>query len=73
MASSSIKSAYWKGFRDGTPFVLVIVPFSTLFGVLATESGLSVFEVMTFSIVVISDTQYYLSENDVVTNPTFDT
>ena len=54
MSSSSIKSAYWKGFRDGTPFVLVIVPFSTLFGVLATESGLSVFEVMTFSIVVIA-------------------
>ncbi|WP_372886111.1 AzlC family ABC transporter permease [Shimia sp.] len=54
MASSSIKSAYWKGFRDGTPFVLVIVPFSTLFGVLATESGLSVLEVLTFSVGVIA-------------------
>ena len=36
MASSSIKSAYWKGFRDATPFIVVIIPFSTLFGVVAT-------------------------------------
>lgn len=54
MASSSIKSAYWKGFRDSTPFIIVIIPFSTLFGVLATEAGLSVFETLTFSIVVIA-------------------
>ena len=54
MASSSIKSAYWKGFRDSTPFIVVVIPFSTLFGVLATEAGLSVFETMTFSIVVIA-------------------
>lgn len=54
MASSSIKSAYWKGFRDSTPFIVVIIPFSTLFGVLATEAGLSVFETLTFSIVVIA-------------------
>lgn len=54
MASSSIKSAYWKGFRDATPFIVVIVPFSLLFGVVATEAGLSVFETMTFSITVIA-------------------
>lgn len=54
MASSSIKSAYWKGFRDATPFIVVIVPFSILFGVVATEAGLSVFEVMTMSVLVIA-------------------
>ena len=54
MASSSIKSAYWKGFRDATPFVVVIIPFSILFGVVATEAGLSVFETMTMSVVVIA-------------------
>lgn len=54
MASSSIKSAYWKGFRDATPFVVVIIPFSMLFGVVATEAGLSVFETMTMSVVVIA-------------------
>lgn len=54
MASSSVKSAYLAGFRDGAPFILVIVPFSMLFGVLATEAGLSVFETLSFSVVVIA-------------------
>lgn len=54
MASSSIKSAYRAGIRDGAPFILVILPFAMLFGVLATEAGLSVFETMSFSIVVIA-------------------
>ena len=54
MASSSIKSAYWRGFRDATPFVFVVAPFSLLFGVVATEAGLSVFETLSMSIVVIA-------------------
>lgn len=54
MASASIKSAYRAGIRDGAPFILVIVPFAMLFGVLATEAGLNVFETMSFSIVVIA-------------------
>ena len=39
MSSSTTKAAFWQGFRDGAPFLLVIVPFSVLFGVLATEAG----------------------------------
>ena len=54
MASSSVKSAYLSGIRDGAPFILVIVPFSILFGVIATEAGLSVFETLSFSVVVIA-------------------
>lgn len=54
MASSSIKSAYRSGIRDGSPFILVIIPFAMLFGVLATEAGLSVFETLSFSVVVIA-------------------
>lgn len=54
MASSSVKSAYRQGIRDGAPFILVIIPFSMLFGVLATEAGLSVFETLSFSVVVIA-------------------
>lgn len=54
MASSSTKSAYWKGVRDGAPFVLVVSPFALLFGVVATEAGLNVFETMAFTIVVIA-------------------
>ena len=54
MISTSVKSAYKQGFRDGAPFILVIVPFSMLFGVLATEAGLSIFETLSFSVVVIA-------------------
>lgn len=54
MAQSDVMSSYWRGFRDGVPFFLVIAPFATLFGVLATESGLSVFETVAFSVAVIA-------------------
>lgn len=54
MAASSTNSAYWKGFRDGIPFILVVTPFALLFGVVATESGLNLLETMGFSIVVIA-------------------
>ncbi|MCE0504471.1 AzlC family ABC transporter permease [Roseivivax sp. GX 12232] len=47
-------SSYRRGVKDGLPFLLVIVPFGMLFGVLATEAGLSVFEALSFSVVVIA-------------------
>lgn len=54
MPSSTAKSAFWSGFRDSAPFLLVVAPFAMLFGVLATEAGLNLVEVMAFSIVVIA-------------------
>jgi len=48
------RSAYWQGFREGSPFFLVVTPFALLFGVVATEAGLSVFEALSFSVVVIA-------------------
>ena len=54
MTTTTTKSAYLAGLRDGAPFVLVAGPFAVLFGVLATEAGLNLFEVMTFSLVVIA-------------------
>ena len=54
MAITTPKSAYLKGIADGAPFILVIIPFATLFGLLATEAGLSVFETLAFSVVVIA-------------------
>jgi predicted branched-subunit amino acid permease len=54
MPITTTKSALWAGLRDGAPFMLVAGPFALLFGVLATEAGLSVFEVMSFSVVVIA-------------------
>ena len=54
MRITTTKSAFWAGFRDGAPFILVAAPFAMLFGVLATEAGLSVFETLSFSVVVIA-------------------
>ena len=47
-------SSYWRGVRDGLPFLAVVGPFAMLFGVLATESGLALHETMGFSVVVIA-------------------
>lgn len=50
----STSSAYWDGFKAGAPFVLVIVPFGLLFGVVGTEAGLNLAEVMGFTVLVIA-------------------
>lgn len=54
MANSTPKSTYLRGIFDGAPFVLVVVPFSLLFGVVATEAGLPMAQVMGFSVLVIA-------------------
>jgi predicted branched-subunit amino acid permease len=54
MTITTTKTAYWQGVRDGAPFLLVLIPFAALFGVVATEAGLSVFEALAFSVVVIA-------------------
>ena len=54
MATTTAKSTYLKGILDSSPFILVIIPFASLFGLVATEAGLSVVETLTFSIVVIA-------------------
>ncbi|KHA53521.1 AzlC family ABC transporter permease [Sulfitobacter geojensis] len=54
MTTTTVKSAFLKGFADGSPFILVIIPFASLFGLLATEAGLSVLESLVFSLVVIA-------------------
>ena len=52
--SSTTTESFWRGFRDGAPFVLVIGPFGMVFGVVATEAGLNLAETMGFSILVIA-------------------
>ncbi|SLN63082.1 Inner membrane protein YgaZ [Pseudoruegeria aquimaris] len=54
MPASTIKSAYLRGLRQGLPFLIVIVPFATLFGVVASEAGLNVAQVLGFSFLVIA-------------------
>lgn len=54
MTTSTQKSAYWAGVRDGAPFLFVAGPFAMLFGLLAAEAGLNAYEALAFSIVVIA-------------------
>lgn len=54
MTITTPKSAYFRGVVDGSPFILVIIPFASLFGLLAAEAGLSVVEALSFSVVVIA-------------------
>lgn len=50
----SSRRAYWQGLRDGGPFLLIIGPFGMVFGVVATEAGLSVVQTLAFSVAVIA-------------------
>jgi predicted branched-subunit amino acid permease len=43
-----------RGCIASAPFVIVIVPFALLFGVVATEAGLNLFQVMVFSFSVFA-------------------
>lgn len=54
MATTTTKTAFWEGFVAALPFVFVIIPFACLFGVLATEAGLEVYESFAFSVAVIA-------------------
>lgn len=54
MTSAISKSAFTRGIRDSAPFTLVVAPFAAMFGVLATEAGLTPLETMIFSVTVIA-------------------
>lgn len=54
MAGTSAMSSYWRGVRDALPFVIMVFPFGMLFGVVATESGLTLTQAVSFSVVVIA-------------------
>lgn len=53
-AKTSTKSAYLEGVRDGLPFILMAAPFATLFGVIATDAGLTLAQAMGFTVLVIA-------------------
>ena len=45
---------FLQGVRDGAPFVLVIVPFGLVFGVVGTGAGLDLAQVLGFSFLVVA-------------------
>lgn len=68
MATSTTKSAYMRGLGAALPFVIVVAPFAMLFGVLATEAGMPLSQVMAFSLVVVAGASQFtalqfMSEN----------
>jgi 4-azaleucine resistance transporter AzlC len=54
VTTTTRNSAFRQGFIAGLPFLLIGVPFALLFGVVATEAGLSVAQTLGFSILVIA-------------------
>jgi predicted branched-subunit amino acid permease len=48
------RRAFLRGLVAGAPFILVIAPFGLLFGVVGTEAGLNLAEVMGFTVLVIA-------------------
>ena len=54
MQSTTTKSAYFRGIKAALPFVIVVAPFAMLFGVVATEAGLPLIQVMAFSALVVA-------------------
>ena len=68
MATTTRNSAFHAGFLAGLPFLLIGVPFAVLFGVVATEAGLSVGQTIGFSLLVIAGASQFtaiqlMSEN----------
>lgn len=58
MTTSTLKSQalspYRAGVRDGAPFILMAAPFALVFGVAATDAGLTLAQAMGFSVLVIA-------------------
>ncbi|MCZ4353145.1 AzlC family ABC transporter permease [Roseovarius aestuarii] len=54
MTPKNTLSPYLQGMADGAPFVLVVVPFGLLFGVVSSELGLHVLEAITLSLMVLA-------------------
>ena len=50
----TLKSTFWRGSKAAAPFIIVVIPFGMLFGVIATESGLDIIQTMAMTSLVIA-------------------
>ncbi|MFY0635552.1 MAG: AzlC family ABC transporter permease [Vannielia sp.] len=48
------RSAFWRGYLDCAPFILIVVPYSMMFGVVARDAGLDVLQTFAMSAIVIA-------------------
>ena len=51
---SALNLSFLRGARHALPFLVVIVPFAMLFGLVASEAGLNLFEILAFSVTVFA-------------------
>lgn len=61
MTQNTPAKAFGQGLRRSLPFVVVVVPFATLFGVVATEAGLDLVQTMGFTALVIAGAAQFAS------------
>ncbi|MEM0936486.1 MAG: AzlC family ABC transporter permease [Pseudomonadota bacterium] len=54
MTAATRSSAFLRGARNSAPFLLVLTPFAMLFGLVGTEAGLNIAQVLGFSVLVIA-------------------
>lgn len=54
MDPTAFRIEFRRGLWTGLPFLLVVIPFAALFGALASGAGLSVLEVLGFSVIVVA-------------------
>ena len=52
--ASSPRAAFWRGFVNALPFLLVVGPFGLVFGVVAAEAGLDLLAAGAMSVLVIA-------------------
>lgn len=67
-AKKPAKSVYWAGVRDGMPFILMAAPFALLFGVVATDAGLTIAQAMGFSVLVIAGASQFAAVQMITEN-----
>lgn len=65
---SNSRTAFWQGFNTALPFILAVSPFALLFGVVATEAGLSVVQTLGFSVVVVAGAAQFAAVHLMVEN-----
>lgn len=72
MTTSTVKTQtsapYWAGFRDGLPFILMAAPFAMVFGVIATDAGLTLAQGMGFSVLVIAGASQFAAIQMMIEN-----
>lgn len=66
MTRHQSRSPVWQGAYDAAPFVLVVAPFAILFGVVATEAGLDLVEIMSLSVLVIAGASQFAALQQMV-------